>query len=214
MIEDDHGDDGDHGERRQKGQKRTVDAQYQQLFSQFIENFDDWDRLYKELVLYTVRKHGPRAERHGRSAEDYVQGAIAAALGMRRLYDFEGNKTFKQFLMSAIDSDISHQHARPIHRTVRLESRADFGEDEVLSGYDVDRLVSDDRPDRVIDKIDAERENRALPPDLRRLHELNQSTKYTAREKAQLLGVTESDVRNMQRRLDRHFKRKRNTQGI
>ena len=207
--------DGDHGEHRGKGKKsekktkRPIDPQYERRFAELIESIDDWEALTRELIVYTVRKHGERAYRFGMGPDDYAQRAIEAALSMRRIYDFGSGKTFDEFLESAIDSDLSHQLRRKIHRTVRLESRADAGDDRPLSGYDQDKLVSSDRPDRVIDEIDAERERAALPQDLRRLHELNQSTQCTAKEKARRLGITVAEVWNMQRRLKRSFKRKR-----
>lgn len=195
------GHDGDH-------------LQYERRFAKLIESIKDWDQLIKKLIVYTAKKHRERAHRYGRSPEDYAQQAIASALEMKRIYDFDSGKTFEQFLMSAIDSDVNHQLARPIHRTVRLESRTDVEDGQAISGYDQDRLVSSDRPDHVIEKIDAERETAALPADIRRLHELNQSTDYTAKEKSRVLGVTVAEVQNMQRRLKRHFKRKRDEQGI
>ena len=201
--------DGDHGKHPEKATKK-IDPVYERRFAKLIESIDDWDQLTKELIVYTTSKHGERAFRYGRTPDDYAQEALLAALEMRRLIDFDRDKTFKQFLMSAIDSMVSHQLARPIHRTTHLE-RNDGDDDQPLSGYDEGKLVASDRPDQVIEKIDAERENARLPEDLRPLHQLLQSTKCTAKEKARLLGVTESDVRNMERRLERHLKRNAKT---
>jgi RNA polymerase sigma factor (sigma-70 family) len=213
------GHDGDHGtprEKQKKGSKRLVNPEYEQRFAKFIEDIshDEWARLTRELIVYCARKHGKRAYRHGRTPDDYVQGAIAAALALRRIYDFNGDKTFKEWLMSSIDSDVSHQAARPIHRTIPLESHSGDDENQRMSGYDEGKLVSNDRPDRVIDDIDAERMRNALPEDLRRLHKLSQSTGLTAKQIADVLGTNERDIRNMERRLVRHLKRILKTEAI
>lgn len=167
------------------------DLPYEQRLHGLIDSIDDFEGLVRRLIVYTVRKHGARAESHGFSPEDFAQEAIASVLEGRRHFDFEGDKTFLQFLQGTIDSRVSH-HLEQVHR---------------IATYDEKKLVARDRTDRVIDDIDAERTLARIPPDLQRIYEL-QLNNYTVKEKAARLGIAEAKVRNLQRRLDRVLKRR------
>jgi hypothetical protein len=174
---------------------------YEQRLAQFFRTID-FDELTTHAIRYTVRKHKQRAYRF-RTPPDYFNEAIMLIMDLRRIFDFEGTKSFEQFVESVIDSLVSHDLEKAA-RLVQIVDRGDVEEGEALGGFDAGRLVATERTDEVIDRIDAEKRDAKLPPELQQYRKLRRSGQCrTAKEFAVQMGIKVSDIRNIERRLAR-----------
>jgi DNA-directed RNA polymerase specialized sigma24 family protein len=183
------------------------DSPYQQLIHKLFEN-RNVERDTRELLLYTIRKHGRRAY-VCRDPDDYPNEAILRTLDGRRPFDFAGEKTLIQHLESSIDSILSHDLEKAA-RHVPLVDRCDIEDGTPLGGYDSSRIIANDHTELdVIAQVDAEKLNATLPPEERQYEELRRAgTCRSARDFAKEMRISEKTVRNIERRLARK-KRKR-----
>jgi hypothetical protein len=184
------------------------DAAYRQRIAELIEKRDN-ARDAREMLAYTMRKHGRRARVY-RDPEDYPNEAIIRTMDGRRKFDFDGEKTLMQHYQSVIDSLVSHDLEKAA-RHVRLADREDAEDGAPLGGYDSSRLVATDHTEQeVITKVDAGRHQASLPPEERKYDELRRSGLCkTAKDFSLQMCIPEKHVRNIERRIARR-KRKRN----
>jgi RNA polymerase sigma factor (sigma-70 family) len=180
---------------------------YQERIHWLIEN-SDITRMTRELLLYTMRKHGRRASVY-RSPEDYVQEAILRIMDGKRRYDFDGAKPFNEYLKSTIDSLVNHDLEKAA-REVQLVERGD-SDDGPLGGIDASRLIADAHAEQsIIEKLDAEKAERMMDPEERTVCELRRSGECkTARDVALKMGISEARVRNIERRIARRKRKSR-----
>jgi hypothetical protein len=183
-------------------------SEYRRLIRELFDK-RDLERDTRELLLYTMRKHGNRASRF-RQPADYPAEAFLRILDGRRRYDFDGPKTFIQHCQSVIDSLVSHDLDKA-KRDVPIVDPADAEDGTPLGGYDSSRIIANDHTEQdVIARVDAERHNAKLRPDERRYEELRSlGLCRTATDFSRHMAIPVNVVRNIERRLARR-KRKRN----
>jgi DNA-directed RNA polymerase specialized sigma24 family protein len=178
---------------------------YEQELAKIFESQTELERLTRELTLYTARKHGKRAYVR-RTPEDYPNEAIMRTMDGRRRYHFD--KPFKKHLESAIDSIVSHD-LEDAAREVHIVDRGDLEDGEPLGGYDARMLVAHDRTEaEVIERVDGEHDETVRTPQEQQCEQLRRAG-CSARKRAEILGIREDEVRNIDRRITRR-KRKRN----
>jgi len=173
-----------------------------------LEN-TEWDSTVKRLILHAnwrCSRYGNASSIYQSRAEEYAQEAIALFLEGTRHYDGSGGTEFFNFLSGCVDSLVSHDVEKAKRRkeskpgVERDDDEAiDFLEQRTQSTHDFEKDILDrDELDRLIDSFD---------PDLQPYLRLRAEIDMTAAQYAQALNVSESTIRNMDKRIRRGGKK-------
>jgi hypothetical protein len=177
--------------------------EYEEAFRTIVRN-TNWEEMISRLIAHTVRRHGARTSRHGRTAEDYVSGAIVAMLAHERYFPFD-RVTLFVFLCGTIRSLYTHEAEKMAAEGAHLTIVKNAFEDVAPTEWSEESLVA---PTIADDRLALVRARDFLyrigDHDLRRYAELRAlGVHRTAAEYAHALSVTEQKVRNWDRQLKR-----------
>ena len=167
----------------------------------------DWEEMISRLIAHTVKRHSTRTSRHGRTAEDYVEDAIAAMLAHQRYFPYV-RVTLFVFLCGTIRSLYAHEaekmtaegaHLTIVQKPFDEVSPTEWNEENLIAPSGDDEQAALLRARDFLLRIGN--------PDLRRYAELRAVGAYdTAADYAHALGIPEQTIRNW----DRQLKRMRN----
>ncbi|HXH37359.1 MAG TPA: hypothetical protein VNN08_01905, partial [Thermoanaerobaculia bacterium] len=173
-------------------------------FPRLIESVD-WNVMVPRLLAYAhtrLARHGRAAKSYGSLAADYVQEAVRRLLDGSRRFEpaLSAKVTLFVFLCSVIDSLVSHDAERTWRRGPHLPI-GDDQPDEVS-----ERLLpwDHDFTGEVFARDELEHFIAGLEPDLARYARLRAVREdATAEQLATELGISVSDIRNLDKRLRR-----------
>ena len=171
----------------------------------------NWDEYSVRLLGYArmkLSRHGAAAARYEFQPPDLVQEAIALWLRGRRVFEAGTERAFFGFLCSVVDSILNHDKEKTVRHGWQYSISKEGGDDATIDEMSEERIRAEGDLEReLLFRDNLERFIESLEPDLaayaRYVADFSDST---AIERARVLEMTVTDVRNYDRRLHRHAK--------
>lgn len=168
----------------------------------------DWDDYIPRLVGYArvkVWRHGAAAARYALQPQDLVHEAVELWFENRRIFEEGTERAFFAFLCGVVDSLLSHDKEKTV-RHGRQISISREGGDETSDEMNEGRIRAEGDFERdLLFRDNLEHFIESLENDLAAYARfLADTPDASAKERALALGVTVTDVRNLDRRLHRH----------
>lgn len=166
----------------------------------------DWSMTTKLVLAVAVKRHQKGVNRYGACAEDYVTDAILLLLQRRRHFPYYKGVTLVKFLVRTVDNLYNHAHealkSEGAHLALtnkrsRGAATDEFHEDDLVApAVNNDELAAAETLEAFLESLD--------DPDVKLYSELRMTPpRRSAKELAQVMGRSVSQIRNVHRRFMR-----------